>query len=93
MNLIVHNDGNVRCLYDETIDLSALGPVNISRGSYVEPDQEGRWHADLSPVAGPTLGPFVTRSQALIAERTWLNENWLDQSGSEQVSAVVGRHL
>ena len=77
MQLVVSRDGTVRCLYDEIIDLAALGPLAISRGSHVEPTSDGRWLADLSPVAGPILGPFDLRSDALAAERNWLERNWL----------------
>ena len=35
-----------------------LGTLAIKRASHVEPDGLGRWHADLSPVGGPFLGPF-----------------------------------
>ena len=77
--LIVEVGGTVRCIYDETIDLSVLGPLSISRASHVEPDGEGRWWADLCPVDGPVLGPFVLRSEALAAERAWLEQNWLDR--------------
>lgn len=51
--------------------------VAIARGAHVEPDPEGRWVADLSPVRGPVLGPFSLRSQALQAEQEWLEANWL----------------
>lgn len=44
--------GVVRCIYGEQIDLAALGIPAISRASHVEPDDEGRWLADLSPVGG-----------------------------------------
>jgi hypothetical protein len=64
--------GRVTCLYSEAIDLTVLGDTSICRASYVEPDESGRWTADLSPVGGPCLGPFVRRSQALAAERAWL---------------------
>ena len=77
MQLLIQPDGGVRCVYDEAIDLSALGRLQIERGSYVEPDGEGSWLADLSPVTGPRLGPFDRRSEALTAERQWLEENWL----------------
>jgi hypothetical protein len=77
MQLIIDPAGTVRCVYDETIDLSALGNVHIARGSHVEPDARGRWLADLSPVGGPSLGPFCLRSEALAAERLWLDGNWL----------------
>jgi hypothetical protein len=77
MQLIVAPDGSVRCLYDEVIDLAALGRLSITRASNVEPNATGHWLADLSPVAGPLLGPFDHRSDALRAEREWLEANRL----------------
>lgn len=77
MQLLVEADGTVRCLYDEDIDLTRLGPLSIHRASRVEPTAEGDWRADLSPVGGPCLGPFRRRSQALAAERRWLLRHWL----------------
>ena len=77
MQLIVTPDGAVRCIYGEAIDLHCLGRPAISRGSHVEPDRQGRWFADMSPVGGPRLGPFDRRSDALAAERHWLQANWL----------------
>ena len=77
MQLVIQPDGSVRCVYSETLDLHALGNLNISRGSHVEPDPNGRWFADLSPVVGPRLGPFSKRSDALTAEQGWLDEHWL----------------
>ena len=32
----------------------------------------GKWYADMSPVNGPVLGPFDSRSQALENEEIWL---------------------
>ena len=72
MQLIIEPDGAIRCLYDELIDLSTLGQPQIRRASFVEPDTAGQWHADLSPVGGPALGPFSCRSTALQAEQEWL---------------------
>jgi hypothetical protein len=77
MQLIVHPNGQARCLYSETIDLAQLGRLVIRRGSYVEPDDRGHWRADLAPCAGPVLGPFGQRSEALAAEEHWLLEHWL----------------
>ena len=77
MQILVTPSGVIRCLYDETLDLSALGRPTIERGSHVEPTVNGRWIADLLPVGGPVLGPFPLRSQALDAERAWLEANWL----------------
>lgn len=82
MQLIIDSAGAVRCLYDESVDLRALGQVHIVRASHVEPDDRGRWFADLSPVRGPTLGPFCLRSEALAAERRWLDDHWLTESNS-----------
>jgi hypothetical protein len=77
MELVVQPDGSLRCLYDETVDLSALGQVTIRRASYVEPTDQGQWKADLSPVGGLVLGPFALRSEALAAEVDWLRMHWL----------------
>ncbi len=78
MQLVIQPDGSMKCVYDESIDLHTLGQVAISRGSHVEPDSHGQWLADLAPVSGPVLGPFVHRSDALDAEVAWLENNWLD---------------
>ncbi len=77
MELFVGLDGQVRCLYDEELDLSLLGRLSIARASRVETTVDGLWTADLSPVGGPILGPFSRRSEALSAERHWLLEHWL----------------
>ncbi len=77
MRLVVEPGGRVRCLYGEAVDLAALGVLSIRRASHVEPDEQGRWHADLRPVGGPVLGPFEHRSTALAAETAWLEEHWL----------------
>jgi hypothetical protein len=79
MQLVIHADGSACCLYDEAIDLAALGSLKIERGSHVEPDEQGRWFAELAPVSGPMLGPFDLRSEALDAERAWLEAYWLSQ--------------
>jgi len=81
MQLIVKPSGTVRCLYDEMVDLASLGALTIERGSHVEPDEKGQWLADMAPVDGPVLGPFERRSDALTAERAWLERNWLHRSG------------
>ena len=77
MQLIVQRSGVVRCVYGEELDLRSLGTLSIQRGSHVEPCHDGQWTADLSPVNGPLLGPFTRRSDALAAERQWLEEHWL----------------
>ena len=73
MKLVISPQGAVRCVYAETVDLGCFGAVSIRRASHVEPDAQGRWFADLSPVDGPKLGPFAVRSAALAAELQWLD--------------------
>jgi hypothetical protein len=77
MQLLIDAQGSIRCVYSETVDLARLGRMTIARGSHVEPDGSGQWHADLSPVSGPRLGPFDRRSEALAAETRWLDTHWL----------------
>jgi hypothetical protein len=77
MELIIETSGNGRCVYGEEIELAQLGSLAIRRGSHVEPDANGRWLVDLSPVSGPVLGPFPCRSAALAGETTWLHEHWM----------------
>ena len=66
----IYDDAH-RDIYDQ------LGAASIRRASHVEPNAQGDWEADLSPVGGPTLGPFVKRADALAAEVAWLNEHHL----------------
>lgn len=86
MLLRIDSYGQVHCLYTEVVDLAALGPLSIQRASHVEPDDAGRWWADLSPVGGPRLGPYARRSDALAAEVAWLETNWLAPSLSSPVT-------
>ena len=78
--LIINKQGHARCIYGETIPLQQLGQIKIRRGSHVEPIAGGKWIADMNPVDGPALGPFNIRSQALAAERRWLEKYWLPNS-------------
>jgi len=75
MQLVIAPDGTLRCLYSEILDLHALGRPTITRASHVEPDEYGHWVANLAPVHGPHLGPFIRRSEAIDAETRWLEEN------------------
>jgi len=80
MQIVIDGKGNGCCVYDESIPLSQLGRIKIRRGSHVEPVEGGQWIADMSPVDGPVLGPFNIRSQALAAERRWLEKHWLTRN-------------
>jgi len=81
MQLLINAAGNGRCVYSDVINLRRLGRLNVRRGSHVEPNEGGRWTADLSPVNGPFLGPFSSRQEALEAELAWLEEHWLEHPG------------
>ena len=82
MQLVISPGGAVRCIYSEAIDLAALGSPASTRASPVEPTPDGLWLADLAPVQGPVLGPFPSRSEALAAEHSWLETNWLGRTGA-----------
>ena len=73
MDLIVSPSGVVTAIYAEDIDFRSLGIPTITRASHVEPDDSGQWFAAM--VDGPTLGPFLKRSDALAAEVDWLTRN------------------
>jgi hypothetical protein len=77
MDLIVEPTGRVRALYSEEIDLATLGRPQITRASFVEPDSNGHWTADMRLMLGPVLGPFPSRAEALHAEIAWLETQWL----------------
>jgi hypothetical protein len=80
MQIVIQPSGAIRCLYSEDLDLQALGRPSIRRGSHLEPTDDGRWTADLSPTGGPILGPFGLRSEALRAEQQWLEDHWLNRA-------------
>lgn len=80
MTLIIDPAGEITTLYQEVLDLAALGAMRIERASHVEPDDQGRWWAHV--IHGPNLGPYARRSEALAAEVEWLIANRL-KSASE----------
>ena len=88
MQILIDAHGHLRCVYSEEIRLPSLGRITIRRGSHVEPervsDGSSQWIADLTPVAGPRLGPFEHRSQAVRAELNWLERHWLQKRRLEK---------
>lgn len=65
----------VRHIYnDGLLPLAAHGKTVTVRASHVEPGNGG-WMVDLSPVNGPTMGPYSRRDIALNAEVEWLNQH------------------
>lgn len=77
--LVVGPSGSIRMIYGESFSTQSLGGHTIRRASHVEPTDNARWTADLSPVGGPLLGPFTNRTAALEAETAWLAKHWLDE--------------
>jgi len=89
MELVVDAGGDVRCIYDEALDLREIGTLQITRASHVEPDAEGYWWADMGPVGGPMLGPYGSRSEALEAEREWLQVAAIRQPIDQPLATVT----
>lgn len=82
LHLTIMPDGTLRYVHDDDLSklLSALsGKQEVRRASHVEPSTYPSglvvWTADLSPVGGPSLGPFERRGDALSAEITWLRKH------------------
>lgn len=75
--IIVSKTGEVRFIFSDEarLVLSDIGVAKIRRASHVNPTDDGRWTADISPCSGPVLGPFDTRKQALAEETRWLREH------------------
>ncbi len=43
MQIVIDARGTVHTLYDESLDLSSLGPAVLTRASHIEPDADGQW--------------------------------------------------
>jgi hypothetical protein len=78
------SNGNIRFVYSDEMSkaLQKAGVLHIMRVSHVEPNSNGKWEADLSPIKGPKLGPFKTREAALQAEVKWLEDKYLGKKKS-----------
>ena len=78
MKIKIFPNGTVQFIYSDKLrGLMNVGKSEIKRASHVEPTSDGRWTADLGPSSGPVMGPFETRSEALMAEAKWIEENIL----------------
>ena len=75
--ILISPDGKSRFIYSDEVAsvMREVGTLNTKRASHVEPNEDGEWMADLSPVGGPLLGPFETRAGALAAESVWIDSN------------------
>jgi hypothetical protein len=75
--------GTIEFIYHDALrPLLTAGNARIRRASHVEPTPDWRWTADLTPINGPMLGPYVTRAEALTAETEWLTQYWLRRPSS-----------
>lgn len=70
-----NEDGTMQTIYNEEMDIAEFGVPHITRASHVEPTEDGKWIADMSPIGGPILGPFDKRSIALEEEVKWIEAN------------------
>lgn len=74
MRIIVKGN-QARFIYSDHLrNMASMGKAVTRRASHVEPHGNG-WKVDLSPVDGPMLGPFETRTEALAVETHWLKAN------------------
>lgn len=73
--IITIDQGVVRHIYTEKFE-QVDGNTTITRASHVEPDQNGSWQVDLSPIGGETVDGFKKRSDALEYEEGVVNQ-WL----------------
>lgn len=77
-NIRISPAGTIAFIYHDALrPFLAGGDATIRRASHVEPTPDGQWTADLTPMRGPVLGPYLTRAEALSAETEWLTEHWL----------------
>ena len=67
----IHEDAE-KAMGRDILHLRQIADLTTKRASHVEPDANGDWFADMSPVNGPILGPFPLRIDALAAEHQWL---------------------
>ena len=73
MQIVIKPSGVFISVYDDAFDYGDFGKPQIRRASRVEPDDSGRWIADLSPIDGPKLGPFNKHNEAVEAELEYVN--------------------
>ena len=70
--------GTIEFIYQDALrPLLTAGDAHIRRASHVEPTRDSQWTADMTPMHGPILGPYLTRAEALTAETDWLTQHWM----------------
>ena len=73
MQIVIKPTGVFIGIYSDSFEYENIGRPQIRRASHVEPDTTGHWFADMSPIDGPTLGPFDKRNEAIDAELEFIN--------------------
>jgi len=72
MEIYIDRTGNASCIYDEAINLSAIGAVSIRRASHVEPGRTGRVAGGHGDSRRSQAGPVYRRSEALASEEQYI---------------------
>ena len=71
------NNGEIKYIYNESIDLDSIGNKVIKRASFVEPEGSN-WFVDLSPLGwNIKVKGFKTRSEAINYEINYIENNIL----------------
>jgi hypothetical protein len=71
------NNGEIKYLYNENIDLDCIGVKTIKRASFVEPNND-KWFVDFTPIdINMKVDGFKTRSEALKYEIDYIENNIL----------------
>lgn len=71
-------------IYQERLKpLLGRGHAVMTRASYVNPQSDGSWTADLTPLKGPVLANFPTRQHALDAEEHWITHHWIEYTAPD----------
>ena len=65
-------DGRLSMLWDDSVDLSALGPVEVTRASHVEFNNVvGHWYVQSAKTGYILRDDFKTRQDALAWEKVY----------------------
>lgn len=74
----INPDGIISMIHNDNMaPLLSEGDSVLRRASHVEPCGI-QWIADMSPLNGPVLGPFVLRGEALASEAEWIKVHYLE---------------
>ena len=100
VELLITADGSTQYIHsDEAAAFCEELPLRTQRASTIEPDEQGQWWVDLSPVGGPRLGPYAPsqRARAVKDEIEWVRQHVLHLAAEDctddtrsQVAAAEG---